>query len=556
MTKPDILARLKQAGRLKPSDFAQISQQLEERGGKPEDALLELSLLPEAELAYYLCEAYDLPFVSLDRVEVPPRALKLLGVDRLEADSMVPLSLDSQALVLAVANPARLPDLSPLAEYFQCAVRLVVATRSEIRAVLGRLRARSERSASALEVPQPAAQPSDTDMMRLLGRLLLEASRGHATQVHVNPSAEGLELRFRRDGLLEDRLIALAQADQVRLIDLVKRLAGLDVKDRRTPRSGRMRLPVGDREDRRDLTLHVACAPALAGERLTLSVVEVPELVPSLEQLGFSGAPLARLRGLLQNPVGGLLLVAGPSRSGRSTTLRAALGQLPADGLAVFSIEDPVEQRLPGVSQMQVDGAATSVPGLIRSAVEQDADVVMVNALADAESVNQALSTAFGGRFVLAGLTAMDAASAIQALFAMGAEPFLLGSSLRAVVSQRLVRRLCVACRRPVYRMPEEVVRLKDRLRLSGTTLFEPAGCGACGYRGFWGRMAIHEVLPATAQLAQALQERIAAAELARLLDGFGHRTLLHDGFSKALEGSTTFYEVQRVVATIAPGVV
>lgn len=556
MTKPDILARLKQAGRLKPADFARISQWLEEHPGGSEDALFELSLFPETELAYYLCETYDLPFVSLDRVEVPPRALKLLGMDRLEADSMVPLRLDSHALVLAVANPARLPDLTPLAEYFQCPIRLVVATRCEIRAVLGRLRARSERSASALEMPQAAAQTSDTDMMRLLGRVLLEASRGHATRVHVNPGAEGLELRFRRDGLLEDRLIALAQADQVRLVDLVKRLAGLDVKDRRTPRSGRMRLPVGDREDKRDLTLHVACAPTLAGERVTLSVVEVPELVPSLEQLGFSGAPLARLRGLLQSPAGGLLLVAGPSRSGRSTTLRAAVGQLPADRLAVFSVEDPVEQRLPGVNQMQVEGATASVPGLIRAAVEQDADVVMVHALADAESASQALSTAFGGRFVLAGLTAMDAASAIQALFALGADPFLLGSSLRAVVAQRLVRRLCEACRRPVYRMPEEVVRLKDRLHLSGTTLFEPTGCGACGYRGYCGRMAIHEVLTATPQLALALQERIAAAELTRLLESTGHRTLLHDGFSKALEGRTTFHEVQRVVATIAPGVV
>jgi type II secretory ATPase GspE/PulE/Tfp pilus assembly ATPase PilB-like protein len=429
-------------------------------------------------------------------------------------------------------------------------VSLAISTPTEIRTVLGRLR--SSRTESPAGVT--AAPISDTELLGRLGQLLVEAAESRVSNVHVIPGPGGLGLRLRRDGLLEERGLPLLPADQQRLLELVRRLAGLDPRDRKTPRSGRFRLPVGDREG---LNVEVSFAPTIAGERLSVKLLETPGPRRSLEELGFVGQSLLQIRRLLREPAGGLILVAGPGRSGRSTTLGAMLAELPA-ARALFSVEDPVEQRLPGIHQMQVDatlpGDAGAPAALLAAALAQDADAVMVSHISEPRTVAQAVSAAFGGCLVLGAVTAVDALSTLRLLLERGAEPFLLGSALRGVVAQRLVRTLCTGCRRAVYRMPEELVRIKDRLGLAGSTLFEPAGCSRCGYRGWAGRTVVQEVLASTPELAEALQEGQSHSALRQGLTARGHPSLLVDGYKLVLAGLTTPEEVQRVLGGLAQG--
>ncbi len=547
MEAPDILSKLKQAGRLAPADLARVTRLVQEQSRSPEEALVELQLLPEDELAFFLGEAHGVPFTRLGRVRVPPRALKLFGLERMLRDLLVPVALPDGGLLLAVAFPSRAPELPPLVEYFRCPVSLAVSTPSEIRAVLGRLRAAEG------PPPGPAAAPaSDTELLRALGHLLLEAAEGRFTNVHVMTGAEGFDLGLRRDGLLESREMPLLPADQQRLLDLVRRLAGLDPRDRKAPRTGRFRLPVSDRES---LNLEVSFVPAIAGERLVIRLLETPGRPRSLEELGFAGQALARIRRLLLQPAGGLFVVAGPGRSGRSATLAALLSELPHDR-AVFSVEDPVEQRLPGIHQLQVDaslpGEEGSLAALLSAALAQDADAVMVGRLSEPPAIAGAVSAAFGGCLVLGAVTASDALSALHLLLERGAEPFLLGSALRGVLAQRLVRTLCSSCRRPVYRMPEELVRAKDRLGLTGGTLFEPAGCIRCGHSGWAGCTVLEELLVSSPALAEALHDRRSHAELRLWLAERGHRSLAANGYSLALAGLTTPEEVERVLGGLA----
>lgn len=543
METPDILSKLKQAGRLAPADLARVTQLVEEQSRSPEEALVELQLLPEDELAFFLGEAHGIPFSRLGQVRVAPRALKLFGLERMERDLLVPVARPDGGLLLAVAFPGRAPELSPLVEYFQCPVSLAVSTVSEIRTVLGRLR--------AAEGPAPGlagAPASDTELLRALGQLLLGAAEGRVTNVHVMTGPEGFDLGLRRDGLLESRVMPLLPADQQRLLDLVRRLAGLDPRDRKTPRIGRFRLPVSDRDS---LNLEVSFVPAIAGERLVIRLLETPGQPRSLEELGFAGQALPQIRRLLLQPSGGLLLVAGPGRSGRSATLAAMLRELP-DDRAVFSVEDPVERRLPGIHQLQADasqpGDEGSLTALLAAALSQDADAVMVSRLSDPATIARAVEAAFGGCLVMGAVTASDALSALRLVLERGAEPFLLGSALRGVLAQRLVRMLCTACRRPVYRMPEELVRAKDRLGLTGSTLFEPAGCARCGYSGWAGCTILEELLVSSPGLAEALIDRQPHAEQRRWLAEHGHRSLAANGYTLALAGLTTPEEVQRVL--------
>ncbi len=567
MNKTDIIERLRHSGRLGPEELDQITETASQAGVEPEDALFTLGLLPEQELAYFLGEAYNLPYFRLAQAQVPARAMEVMGLDRMEKHLLAPVSLRPDGMTIAIANPAKVPDLSPLVEYFQCPIRLAISPASEIRALLGRTRASQEQyrqpqaGSKAKEVqaariaptgsPEVAGPPpSDMDIMRALGKMLLDASMGHVSDVHLTHSQETISIRCRRDGVLEDRALDLPQRDHPRLLELVKRLSGMDLAEKKQPQTGRMSLPVGLQGTRRDLSVRVACIPTGLGERLNIRVLETPERRFGLEDLGFERSNLRRLRWLLKQPAGGLILTSGPLRSGRSTTLAAILDEVPAEGKALFSVEDPIEQKLDGICQLEADpGGHPDTPDLIIAAADQDADVIMVSNLQGREAIATAVDTAFAGRRLLAGLVSWDSASSLQLLLHGGADPFKLGFALRGMVCQRLARTLCCECRKPIYRMPEDVVRIKDRLGLTGATLFEPVGCQSCDYRGFSGRTAIQEVLIASPELSHCIQTAAPLREISRVLEELGNPTLAHDGFSKALAGITTVTEVQRVLS-------
>ena len=396
-----------------------------------------------------------------------------------------------------------------------------------------------------------AEKPKELAMLpvpQLVDALLQQALQERASDIHIEPVTQGLRVRFRIDGMLREKEL-LPLEMQAAVLSRIKLLSALDIAEKRLPQDGRWRV----QKENQDVDVRVSTLPVQGGEKAVLRILPFRGMRQNIETLGFSKDALQRYRLLYQKPQG-IILICGPTGSGKTTTLYATLAELNRPESNLVSIEDPVELQLAGMNQVQVNAkAGLTFATALRAILRQDPNIIMVGEIRDAETADAAVRAAMTGHLVFSTLHTNDAAGAVARLLDLGVPPFLVATSLLGVVAQRLVRLVCQECRQsyqPAEHTAEEML-LKD-VPEGKRSFVKGCGCAACGQTGYRGRQAIYEVMPVTSRLRQLIQEKAAAYEIAAAAREEGMHTMSEDGVAKAAAGLTSLSEVVRVAAGMA----
>ncbi|RNE91975.1 type II secretion system ATPase GspE [Marichromatium sp. AB31] len=542
------LTRLARAGRLTESDLARARRLAEEGGEALLPMLLRLGLVAERALAEALAAELGLELVESERFPGAPVAEERFTPRFLKDARVLPLAERDGVLEVALANPAdpfvvqavRLAAAGP--------VRLAVALPSVLEQSFERLYEAAPEPAAeepsgeidATDIEQLKDLASEAPVIRMVNQLLQRAVEARASDIHLEPFADTLRVRYRVDGVLQE-----VEAPPVRssaaVISRVKIMARLNIAERRLPQDGRIPLRVQGRE----LDLRVSTVPTLFGESLVIRLLDKDRVRFDLDALGFDGALRARLDRVLEHPYG-ILLVTGPTGSGKSTTLYTLLARLNTESRKIITVEDPVEYQLAGINQIPVRPAiGMTFASALRAIVRQDPDVIMVGEMRDLETARIAVQSALTGHLVLSTLHTNDAASGATRLLEMGVEDYLLTSTVNGILAQRLVRRLCPHCRARYRADAELAARLG--LATDALDLHRAVGCDACRGTGYHGRLVIGELLILSEAVRAAVLDHAGAAEIRRIARAEGMVTMFEDGVTKARAGLTSIEEVLRV---------
>ncbi len=517
-------------------------------GERLDAVVTRLGLLSEDQLADALARASRLPRVVA--ADFPAHAAgPPLSVDFLHDMRCVPLALNDTRMTVAVASPFDAFVVPALQFASGHAIDRVVARASDIDAAIERLYVRTEAAeaddiADDTDLERLRDLVSDAPVIRAVNRLIAQAVDTHASDIHVEPTDDRLSVRFRVDGMLRE-MPALPAAMRSPLVSRIKIMANLNIAERRLPQDGRMRVAVRGNE----IDLRVATSPTIHGESVVMRILDRSHLSLDLATLGFDDELQAKIRSVAHKPHG-IVLVTGPTGSGKTTTLYAVLAELNRPDGKLLTVEDPIEYRLPGVIQAQVNpGIGFTFGAALRSFLRQDPDVIMVGEIRDGETAQIAVQAALTGHLILSTLHTNTAAGSVTRLIDMGVEPFLLGSVLNGVLAQRLLRRLCPHCRVPYA--PEGVVveRFAEHGVPVPAVLYRPGGCDRCGGDGYSGRTAVFELLIITPEVERLVLARADTRDIAELATAQGMRSLVADGLHKVVAGATSVEEVLRVAS-------
>jgi type IV pilus assembly protein PilB len=526
-------------------------------------ALIEEGVATSDGIARMLAVRHHLPVVDLPTVGVAVDASQLIPVQTLERSVAMPYELDGDVLRVAVADPGNLHAIDELRLATKHSLELVVASRDDILAELQRLVRTAEAIGSVVAVDlDEVAEPdgaddleaddgiSDGPLVRLVNALIFQAAEENASDVHFEAQEDALVVRFRVDGVLREvQRIPKKMAPGV--TTRLKVLAKLDIAERRKPQDGRITLStsaVG-----RMLDIRVATLPTVEGEKVVMRLLDKSRKPPTLPELGLSDAMRAELEAVVRLPTGALI-VTGPTGSGKSTTLYGCLALINRPEINVITVEDPVEYRLAGVNQVQINvRAGLTFASALRSILRSDPDVVMVGEIRDVETAKISIEAALTGHFVLSTLHTNDAPSTITRLGEMGVEPFLTGAAVSAVLAQRLARKLCTHCCE-AYQPTEgelEELRVSPELlgALDGTVFYRKKGCPRCNHTGYRGRVGVFQFLRMSEEIAALAVQHASRDEIARAAAANGMRSLWDDGLEKVASGLTSIEELARVLS-------
>jgi type IV pilus assembly protein PilB len=529
-----------------------------ETGVSVEDVLLSRGQISPDGIAVALAERYALDYVDLTVFAVDMTAANLLTTQVAKRYEALPVAfIGERALLVAMADPANVHAVDDIAILTGYEVRIAVATIDDIMAVIARLSRvgdvvrdgpEEDGSDNREAIAELYESADDAPVVKLVYQLVGQAVEEGASDLHITPENQDLRVRFRIDGVLRD-VTTIPRRMAAGVISRMKIMAELDISERRLPQDGRVGLVVdGHRVDLRLVTV-----PTVRGEGVVIRILDKEAVVMDLAELGMAPSELSRFRRAYTQSHGAVL-VTGPTGSGKSTTLYAALGGASTPELHVVTIEDPVEYQLEGITQIQVNRKAglTFAAGL-RAIVRADPDVIMVGEIRDRETAQIAIEAALTGHLVLSTLHTNDAAGSITRLIEMGIEPFLVASAIDCVVAQRLVRMLCPQCKRRVL-LPAATLREYGYSTSSDVEGHEPVGCKHCGGSGYRGRCGIYEVMTISAEIRALALERRSADEILELAVAQGMRRLKDDGLDKVKQGRTSMTEVARVVNSSAAG--
>jgi general secretion pathway protein E len=522
--------------------------------------VVELGFLSEEDLLPVLREHFDIPVLSLREVPNSSLAINLppsIG-DFFKLARIVPVMIDGGELVVATTDPLDVSRLHALELAAGLRVKPVLAREKEIAARIEALYSSNyaadggqEAVAQQIEgigdeedVAHLRDMASEVPVIRLVNQMLVRALESRASDVHIEPFENQLKVRYRIDGILHEVESPPRQL-KAAVISRLKILAQLNIAERRLPQDGRIKTRLAGK----DVDLRIATVPTLYGESVVIRLLERGQIFTELETMGFPPEPLAYFNEMILKPHG-MILVTGPTGSGKTTTLYGALQKINDPGKKIITIEDPVEYQLGGVNQIHVKPqiGLTFANGL-RSIVRQDPDVIMVGEIRDAETAEIAVQAALTGHLVFSTLHTNDAPGAISRLLEMGVQDYLLSSSLLGVLAQRLVRRLCPKCRKevPLAELDAVVEELNLRESNALSTAWEAVGCSICSGTGYLGRVGIFELLPVTSEICKVIVQRADAGAIRSLAMQQGMRPLREDGWDKVRQGITTLAEVLRV---------
>jgi type IV pilus assembly protein PilB len=519
--------------------------------------LIELGYLKEGALVAILAEQLGLEFVDLGEDNIDQSAVALVPESIARRHNCVPVRFDDgDRLVLAMADPANVVAVDDIRAMTKRDVVTVVATKSDVVNAIGRLY-RLDQAAESLaeEASQEIADEQvdvdessaaeDAPIIKLVNLLITQAVNDRASDIHIEPGEKSLRVRYRIDGVLHE-VMRSPKNIQNGLISRLKVMADINIAERRVPQDGRVSLVVGGK----GVDLRMATLPTVYGEKVVIRILDKTSALLKLSELGILDSAYERYEDAFRKPYG-TVLVTGPTGSGKSTTLYATLNIINSTERNIITVEDPVEYRLAGVNQVQVNPkAGLTFATALRSILRADPDVVLVGEIRDRETAVIAVEAALTGHLVLSTLHTNDAPSAITRLNEMGVEPFLVGSAVDCVVAQRLARKLCTRCKE-VYE-PTEAELLEagysdaDAERIE--RLYRPAGCQNCGKTGYQGRLGLYEVMPVSEEVERLAAERRSSDEIRRTAIEQGMVTLRQDGLEKVRQGMTSLEEIFRVV--------
>lgn len=554
---------LLEMGKIDPDSFDAAIRDAHKSNEKLEAVLVKMGFCDEEDVLQALAKSLHLPFQKMTGFTPEDAALDLVPAELAEHFGILPMKLEDGLLTVATADPHDMYMVDELRRQLNIEVDLVVTTKAEIektrnnayglgRSVMDRLSQESERTGGAddalsltdnIDIDEMAA---DATIIKFVNQLIQEAMRDRATDIHVEPMDRELRIRYRIDGMLYEAPIPPAiKKFQAAIISRFKIMADLNIAERRLPQDGKIKIKMGQKE----YDLRVATVPTPYGESIAIRILSRDSEMTTLERLGFDGHHMTLMRQMIQKPYG-IIFVTGPTGSGKSTTLYASLSEINSIDRKILTIEDPIEYRIPGTTQIQVNAPiGLTFARILRTTLRLDPDVIMVGETRDPETAKITIATAMTGHLVFSTLHTNDACGAFTRLVDMGVEPFLIASSVEGVLAQRLVRRLCQNCKQSYHPDPD-LVRQVNMTRDDPKTIDfkRPAGCEACRYSGYAGRTAILEMVRMTEAVRRKVVANAPASEVkAVAMKDCGMRPIRYDGWTKIKQGTTTCDEVLRV---------
>lgn len=523
--------------------------------------LINMGLISEEQLAQAIAQQWNIPFVNLDNTNLSLEIARTVPEDVCRRYKLIPVGKDGERLFIAMADPLDVYAIDHVRLITGFVVEPRVTTESSIQAAIDKIFGVEKSVKEALEqiddLPGVQAPPEEeiaveelreiadqAPIVRLVNLIITQAVRERATDIHIEPRKSDIAVRYRVDGLLHNARLVPKHLHPA-ITSRIKIMSGMNIAERRIPQDGRIPLNV----DGKEIDLRVSTLPTIFGEKVVMRILDKSSTLLSLSQLGFQHEAQVVFEKIINQPYG-MILITGPTGSGKTTTLYAVLRQLNSPEKNLITVEDPVEYQLTGVNQVQINPRANlTFANSLRSILRQDPDIIMVGEIRDSETAEIAINAALTGHLVLSTLHTNDAPSAITRLVDMGIEPFLIASSLIGVTAQRLVRKICLHCK-VEYTPHIDSLSFLDLEMPKNVKLYRGQGCDKCQGKGYMGRTALQEVMVVDESIKTLILERASSSIIKEQARKNGMRTLLEDGWAKALEGITTVEEVLRVVAT------
>ncbi len=560
VTLADILVQL---GALDEARAKQVKLAEIQTGTSQEDIIKQQKLVDEVSLVKAKAKLYNVPFIDLGLVPASPEALSILPQEIAERFKVFPVSSDQQSktLVLAMSDPLDLTAIEFIEQRTGLRVKAEAAEPSKITEYISTRYAGSlsQEVTEALKEVDPGRDNgrnldvSRTGVIReekiaeIVSHVLDFAVRARASDIHIEPQEQSTRVRYRIDGILQEKL-AIPKQLHDSLSSRIKILSGMKIDEKRVPQDGRFNFKTSDEE----VDLRVSSLPTSWGEKIVMRLLKKTGGVPTLNELGLRGGALKNLENAILRPHG-IILICGPTGSGKTTTLYSIISKINTPRVNIVTLEDPIEYKIPGVNQVQVNPAVglTFASGL-RSFLRQDPNVILVGEIRDKETAELAIQASLTGHLVFSTLHTNDAAGALPRLLDMGAEPYLLASSMTAIVAQRVVRKIHDKCKTTDVAKPEVIQEIKSGLGNiwpadRQINLYKGSGDEECGNSGYLGRIGIFEVIPVSEKIGRLILERSPAVTIEKQAREEGMVTLKQDGYLKVTEGLTTMEEILRV---------
>ena len=558
-TRKSLGEQLVDKGLLQPIQLEKAQKEAQKAGEPLRKVLMKLGYVAEDVLMTHLADELNIPFISLSNFIIMPEVVALVPEVLARKYTLIPIFRVGDSISVAMADPLNIFATDELKLKTKLDIETCLAPEDEIKNAInqyysvsddmGKMIQSLENEAGSLaesgevEMKKLESLIEEAPVIKLVNMLFLEAARQGASDIHIEPEETFLRVRYRVDGILHE-VSTIPRKLQPAVISRIKILASMDIAERRVPQDGRIQIRIGPKQ----IDLRVSTVPTVYGENVVIRLLDTSQMTVRLSDLGLGPENIEIYGKLLKSPYG-IILITGPTGSGKTTTLYASLNQINDVGKNIVTIEDPVEYRLPMVRQIQVNTKVelTFASGL-RSILRQDPDVVMVGEMRDEETARIAIQAALTGHLVFSTIHTNDAAGAVSRLIDMGIEPFLITSSVIGLVAQRLVRRLCKECKVPYKASKAEMETLGIKDSGSELTLYNAVGCDACRKMGFKGRIAIHEVLVPDNEVRRLTIQKASSDEIKRYAASQGMKTLVYDGLQKAKAGLTSLEEVLRVI--------
>ncbi len=559
--KHDVGTKLLEARLINEEDLRRAHEIEKGEGGSVMTALVKLGALSEEQLLHFLSDFYGTQGVNLDTVEIDSTVVRMIPSDVANKFQVLPVQRVGRQLTVAMANPTNFFAIDDIKFITGHEVRVMVATEAQLKRAIDKHYDSANSMDDIMKSVQEdvevvenldeealsgdAAGADQAPVVKFVNGIVAEAVRRGASDIHIEPYERKLRVRFRIDGTLYE-MMSPPHKLRAAITSRLKIMAELDIAERRVPQDGRIKVRLGGKQ----IDLRVSCLPCIYGEKLVLRILDKSNLALDLTKLGFEPVAFESFMRAISLPYG-MILVTGPTGSGKTTTLYSALSKVNTSEVNIMTAEDPVEYNLDGINQVNVnEGVDLTFAAALRSFLRQDPNIIMVGEMRDKETASIAIKAALTGHLVFSTLHTNDAASTLTRLIDMGVEPFLVSSSTNLIMAQRLIRKICLKCREPVVLEEEALRELQlDPKAVSGVTFYHGRGCYDCNNTGYRGRQGVYEVMPVSPTIREMILARASARDIKQRALSEGMLSLRMDGLEKLKRGVTSAEEILKETA-------